>query len=212
MTRNSDQVLAAVMAITNAGTWVLSSRWERPGHSVELRTRLPPPPLVGRGGDLVQVVPLVYPVLVVVGPGWAYEGRLTWSTGIDPVLQATGLGLWALGIAGGIWAARAIGGYGAVSGVAVDHQLVVDGPYRYVRHPIYTALIAIAVGTALTFRSYPLLGVAGLSVFTHLWWAAGEEKLLTAPEGLGQVYRTYASRTGRFLPRWRRGRRPVGSS
>jgi protein-S-isoprenylcysteine O-methyltransferase Ste14 len=38
----------------------------------------------------------------------------------------------------------------------------------YVRHPIYTALIAIAVGTTLVFRSYLLLGVAALSIVTHL--------------------------------------------
>jgi protein-S-isoprenylcysteine O-methyltransferase Ste14 len=86
----------------------------------------------------------------------------------------------------------------------VDHQLVRDGPYRYVRHPIYTALIAIAVGTTLVYRSYLLLVVAALSIFAHLWWAATEEKLLSSPEGLGDDYRTYASRTGRFLPRVRR--------
>jgi len=129
---------------------------------------------------------------------------MNWSTGIDLVLQAAGLALWAAGIAVGLWAAQAIGGYGAFSGVTVEHQLVSDGPYRYVRHPIYTALIAIAVGTMLVFRSYLLLGVAALSIVTHLWWAAAEEKLLSSPEGLGDVYRAYASRTGRFLPRVRR--------
>jgi protein-S-isoprenylcysteine O-methyltransferase Ste14 len=198
------QVLAAFMATTNAAAWVWWSRWERPGYDLELRARVNPLPLIGRGGDLVQIVPLVYPVLAVIGPGWAYEGWLNWSTDIDLALQAAGLGLWALGIAVGLWATRAIGGYGAVSGVTVDHQLVSDGPYRYVRHPIYTALIAIAVGTTLVYRSYLLLVVAALSIFAHLWWAATEEKLLSSPEGLGDDYRTYASRTGRFLPRVRR--------
>jgi len=198
------QMLAAFMAATNAAAWVLWSRWERPGHDLELRARVNPLPLIGRGGDLVQIVPLVYPVMAVIGPGWAYEGWLNWSTDIDLALQAAGLGLWALGIAVGLWAARAIGGYGALSGVTVGHQLVSDGPYRYVRHPIYTALIAIAIGTTLVYRSYLLMVVAALSIFAHLWWAATEEKLLSSPEGLGNDYRTYASRTGRFLPRVRR--------
>jgi protein-S-isoprenylcysteine O-methyltransferase Ste14 len=205
--RASVQLVATVMAVTNAAAWVVWSRWERPGHGVELRTRLRPPPLIGRGSDLVQVAPLVYPVPVVVAPGWAYEGWLNWSTRIDLVLQAVGLGLWALGIALGLRAARAMGGYGAVSGVTTDHQLVSDGPYRHVRHPIYTAIIAIAVGTSLVFRSYLLLVVAALSTVTHRWWAAAEEELLGSPEGLGDTYRTYASRTGRFLPRVRRVRR-----
>ena len=191
------------MAATNVAVWVVWSRWERPGYGLELRTRVNPVPLLGRGADLVQVVPLVYPLLVVVAPGWAYQGWLNWATGIDLALQTAGLGLWAVGLAVGVWAARAIGAYGAVSGVTVDHQLVSDGPYRYVRHPIYTALIAIAVGSTLVFRSYLLLVVTVLSIFAHLWWAASEEKLLGSPEGLGDDYRTYASRTGRFLPRMR---------
>ena len=201
MTSAPVQVLAAFMAATNVAAWVLWSRWERPGYDLELRAGLSPIPCIGRGGDLIQVVPFVYPVLAVIEPGWAYEAWLNWSIDIDLALQAAGLGLWALGIAVGLWAARAIGGYGAVSGVTVDHQLVSDGPYRYVRHPIYTALIAIAVGTTLVYRSYLLLVVAAVSIFAHLWWAATEEKLLSSPEGLGDDYRTYASRTGRFLPR-----------
>lgn len=197
-------MLAALMAATNAVAWVLWSRWERPGYDLELRARVNPLPLIGRGGDLVQIVPFVYPVLAAIGPGWAYEGWLNWSTDLDLALQVAGLAFWALGIAVGLWAARAIGGYGAISGVTADHQLVSDGPYRYVRHPIYTALIAIAAGTTLVFRSYLLLVVAALFVFAYLWWAAAEEKLLSSPEGLGDDYRTYASRTGRFLPRMRR--------
>jgi len=69
----------------------------------------------------------------------------------------------------------------------------------------------IAVGTTLVFRSYLLMGVAAVSIATHLWWAAAEEKLLSSPDGLGHAYRTYASRTGRFLPRVRRARRRMGS-
>ena len=195
------QLLAAAMAAINVAAWALWSRWERPGHGVELRAQLKQPPVIGRGGDLVQVIPLIYPVLVAVAPAWAYEGWLNWSTEIDLGLQAVGLALWGLGLAVGLWAAKAIGGYGAVSAVTVDHQLVSDGPYRHVRHPIYTAMMAVAVGTTLAFQSYLLLGVAALSIVTHLWWAAAEEKLLSSPEGLGDVYRTYASRTGRFLPR-----------
>lgn len=200
----SVQWLAAVMAATNAAAWVVWSRWERPGENLELQAGVPTLPVIGRGGDVIQVVPLVYPLLVVFVPGWAYEGWLNWSTGLDLPLQAFGLGLWGVGFAVGLGAARAMGGYGALNGVAANHQLVSDGPYRYVRHPIYSAIIAITVGTTLVFRSYLLLVVTVLSVFAHLWWAAAEERLLSAPEGIGDAYRSYASRTGRFLPRVRR--------
>jgi protein-S-isoprenylcysteine O-methyltransferase Ste14 len=200
------------MAITNAAAWMLASRWERPGRSVELHARLQPSPFIRRGGDLAQVAPLIYPILVLVVPGWAYEGWFNWSSEIDHVLQPVGLGLWALGTAVVLWAARVIGRYLAVEGVTVDHELVAVGPYRHVRHPVYAGSMAVAVGTALVFRSYLLSGVAVLYIVNSLWWAAAEERLLSSPEGLGDVYRAYSSRTGRFLPKVRRARRSTGSS
>jgi protein-S-isoprenylcysteine O-methyltransferase Ste14 len=40
-----------------------------------------------------------------------------------------------------------------------------------------------------------------------MWWAAEEEKVLASPEGLGDAYRTYSERTGRFLPTLKQLRR-----
>jgi protein-S-isoprenylcysteine O-methyltransferase Ste14 len=207
VTREVVQSLAALMAAVNAAAWILASRWERSGRDAELRIPLRPPPLIRRGSDPMQVAPLIYPLFVVFAPGWAYQGWLNWSSGFDATLQVVGLGVWALGIAVVMWAARAIGRYMAVSGVTADHHLVTDGPYRYVRHPVYASIVAITVGSALVFRSYLLVGMAAANVAAGLWWAAAEERLLASPQGLGDAYRTYASRTGRFLPRLRRTRR-----
>ena len=66
---------------------------------------------------------------------------------------------------------------------------------------------AIAIGTALVFRSYVLLGLSVMLMVTGRWWANAEERLLASAEGFGDVYRTYAARTGRFFPRLRR---PLG--
>jgi protein-S-isoprenylcysteine O-methyltransferase Ste14 len=184
--------------------WALASRWERPGRSAQLRVRIRPPTLVGWGGDLAQIIPLVYPVLVAVAPGWGYDGWLNWSSGVDLCLQAVAVGLWAVGISVVVWAARTLGGHLAVDGLTVDHELIVHGPYRHVRHPVYSSFTAIAVGTALIFRSYLLVAVAITWVTATRWWAAAEERLLTSPEAFGDAYRNYADRTGRFLPRLRR--------
>jgi protein-S-isoprenylcysteine O-methyltransferase Ste14 len=130
------QLLAALMTAAHGAIWVLASRWERPGRDARLRVRLQPPRLIGGGGDLAQVVPLLYPAFVVVAPGWGYDGWLNWSTAIDPLLQGIGLGLWAVGMAVLVWTARVLGRYMSVEGVTVDHELVSSGPYRYVRHPV----------------------------------------------------------------------------
>lgn len=53
------QLMAGVMAAANAAVWLLASRWERAGHGVDLRARLPAPPVISRGADLVQVAPCI---------------------------------------------------------------------------------------------------------------------------------------------------------
>jgi protein-S-isoprenylcysteine O-methyltransferase Ste14 len=207
----SVQLLAVLMTVVNSALWLLVSRWERPGREAQLRATLQPPAPIGRAGDLAQVVPLLYPAVVVVAPGWSYNGRFNWSSGIDLVLQGVGLGLWAAGIIVAFWAARILGRYTSVEGLTVDHQLVTSGPYRHVRHPVYASFSAVALGTSLVFRSYLLVGVAVVWVAASTWWVAAEEKLLASDEGFGDDYRAYSQRTGRVLPRKRRdGDQPGG--
>lgn len=200
------QLLAVLMTVAHGAIWLLVWRWERPGRNARLRAELRPPPLIGWGGDLAQVVPLLYPVVVVVAPGWGYDGWLNWSSGVDLLLLGIGLGLWAIGVAVLVWAAQVLGRYMSVEGLTVDHELVTSGPYRFVRHPVYSAFTAIAVGTGLVFRSYLLLGFAVMWVAATTWWVAAEEELLASPQGFGDGYRAYTSRTGRFLPRLRQAR------
>jgi protein-S-isoprenylcysteine O-methyltransferase Ste14 len=104
-----------------------------------------------------------------------------------------------------------MGRYMDVNGLTVDHELIVHGPYRYVRHPIYSSFAAVAVGTALTFRSYLVAALAVTWVAATRWWARAEEELLASPAGFGAAYRSYADRTGRFLPRIRLRRRGAGA-
>lgn len=195
------------MVAVHGLVWVLASLWERPGRRAPLRARISPPPILRWGGDLAQVTPLVYPALIVIAPGWGYDGWLNWSSGIDRPLQAVGAGIWVGGIAVVVWASRVLGRHLAVNGLAVDHELIVRGPYRYVRHPVYGSFTAIAVGVALIFRSYLLVAVTITWLMATRWWVAAEEELLASPEGFGDAYRRYADRTGRFLPKPRRTQR-----
>ncbi len=81
-------------------------------------------------------------------------------------------------------------------------RLCTRGPFRFVRHPMYTAWITlITSGVALLSNAWLML----TSPFVlHLLWhrlVPREEKMM--PAMFGESYRSYASRTGRFLPRWR---------
>ena len=79
-----------------------------------------------------------------------------------------------------------------------DGELVTAGFYQYVRHPIYTGVLLAAAGV-LVFQA----SIAHIVGFVLVWGvltlkALGEEKMLAEKyEG----YASYASRTGRFLPR-----------
>jgi protein-S-isoprenylcysteine O-methyltransferase Ste14 len=191
------RLLAVLMAVAHGTVWVLGSRWGRPGRTARLRASLRAPPPIVRAGYGALLIPLLYPAFVAAAPGWGYEGPLNWSSR----LQGVGLGLWITGVIVLVWAIRVLGHYLEVDGVTEDHELVASGPYRYVRHPVYSAFAAVAAGLGLVFRSYLLAAVAAVWLAAAMWWAAEEETLLAAPDGLGEAYRAYSERTGRFLPR-----------
>jgi protein-S-isoprenylcysteine O-methyltransferase Ste14 len=79
-------------------------------------------------------------------------------------------------------------------------QLVTAGPYRWVRHPMYTCFYLLHVAAFLLTANW-FIGVtwmAGLTAIIFLR-VSREEAMLLAK--FGEIYSTYAKNTGRFLPR-----------
>jgi len=79
-----------------------------------------------------------------------------------------------------------------------DHRIITEGPYRWVRHPMYLGLIVFPAGAGLAFGSWvgialPLL-LAGLFV-----WRIGDEEMLMQRE-FGERWEAYCQRTWRLLP------------
>jgi len=80
-------------------------------------------------------------------------------------------------------------------------QYLVDtGPYRYVRHPLFTSFFMIATGLFLVNPALTTLLMAVYAFIDFPQAARKEEKLLA--EKLPD-YVDYVKRTGRFLPKWR---------
>lgn len=197
------QVLAALIGAAHAAFWVAATLWERPSKAIHLRAHLSRPPFAARAGYAVLLAPLLYPVLVAFAPEWGYDGPLNWSSPVDGALLGVGLVVWAVGMGVLVWASWVMKHYTGVDGVAEGHELVTSGPYRYARHPIYACFTAIALGLALTFRSFPLVAAAAAWFIASLWWVEAEEKLLASAEGFGDRYAAYRRRTGRLLPKLR---------
>ena len=81
-------------------------------------------------------------------------------------------------------------------------RLCTGGPFKYVRHPLYAAWIDVfPLAMILYMNSWVFLGWwAALHVLWH-WLAPCEERMMEAH--FGEEYKQYATRTGRFVPRFK---------
>lgn len=81
-------------------------------------------------------------------------------------------------------------------------QLVITGPYAFVRHPIYALSSLLMLSTLVIIPSPLMLLIAVLHLSLLQWEARREENHLARLHG--QAYLDYAARTGRFIPIARR--------
>ena len=149
-------------------------------------------------------------VLLLLSPWW-----LRWSWSGAPSLQVLGCVLLVGSVAAGTWAVAKMGwarlllaaalfppGAGAEEN-GVPQRLVVAGPYRYVRNPLYDGDFCLILGAALLTRSWALVLVAALDLALLAFQLPFEERDLG--ERFGAPYRRYCELVPRFVPR----RRPV---
>lgn len=97
------------------------------------------------------------------------------------------------------WARRHLGrNWSGAVRIGVDHELVRTGPYRLLRHPIYTAMLGMFLGTAISSSQYhALLGVAIL-VLAYLRKSRMEEQILQ--QTFGAAYDAYRHETWGLIP------------
>jgi protein-S-isoprenylcysteine O-methyltransferase Ste14 len=130
--------------------------------------------LIGRSGDTERVIAL-----------------LLAATGAIIALGGGGVILWSRANLGEAWS--------FIPSAAEQSGLVITGPYRLVRHPIYLGLSMVAVGQAIAFSSGPAFVVVLVAVIPSLLWRARvEEDLLTTV--FGDRYLRYKTRTSMIIP------------
>jgi protein-S-isoprenylcysteine O-methyltransferase Ste14 len=122
------------------------------------------------------------------------------DTLINMFLEAFGLFLLAVCCMGRLWALVYISGY-------KSRELITDGPYSIVRHPLYLFSLLGAIGIGLASEN--VLIIAILLIFYLLYYPFTilvEEQRLT--EKFRQAYIDYAKRTPRFLPKFSLYKKP----
>lgn len=149
-------------------------------------------------------------VFLVIAPGFIAGLAPRWISrwqmeapffGI-PLFRVAGAVLIALGLVGLLdsFVRFAVQGLGTPAPVFPTRHLVVTGLYRYVRNPMYVAVVSTILGQGLVFGNVALLEYGGLVwVLFHLFVLGYEEPTLSA--SFGAEYKVFCAEVPRWIPR-----------
>lgn len=114
-----------------------------------------------------------------------------------------GVPIMAAGVVLGLAASRRLGPALTPTPVPLpDAGLRTDGAYRRVRHPIYSAILLMALGYVIIAGTGWSVAVAAVLAIFFLAKSRWEDRLLS--EQYGDEWRTWAAQTGGLMPRWHR--------
>lgn len=116
-----------------------------------------------------------------------------------PAGSLAGTGLVLLGLLFTVWARVHLGrNWSGIVTLKQDHELIRSGPYRWVRHPIYTGLLLAFIGSAIALGQWRG-GLAVLLVFAALWRKLRlEERWMI--ETFGAAYTSYRNEVAALIP------------
>ncbi len=139
-------------------------------------------------------------VAFLVQPRWVDFAQVTlptWLRLLGVPTALVGIGLFA-------WMFRHLGlNVTSTSMPRAAATLVTSGPYRWMRHPMYSAALILGVAaTLLTANLVVMIGGVAMFILLAARSHLEEERLV---EKFGAAYREYQDRTGRFVPRFSAG-------
>jgi len=116
-----------------------------------------------------------------------------------PLSFMVGAFLTAAGLLFAVWARRVIGrNWSASVTVKQDHALITSGPYEWVRHPIYTGLLAALIGSAIALGMVRAVVAVVIAFVAISYKLRVEERVML--EQFGDAYRAYCARVPRLVP------------
>jgi protein-S-isoprenylcysteine O-methyltransferase Ste14 len=119
----------------------------------------------------------------------------------NPALAVTGVVMTAAGVAFAIWARWHLGAnWSAVVSIRAGHELIRTGPYRAIRHPIYTGMLLGLAGTALTLGE--VRGLLSFAITLAAFYAKARKEEAFLAQEFGPRFEEHAKHTGMFLPRF----------
>jgi protein-S-isoprenylcysteine O-methyltransferase Ste14 len=153
------------------------------------------------GSRATNIAPLVIGVLLIALP---HIPCAPFATRILPATLATyglGVAIVFLGLSFAVWARRHIGSnWSGTVTVKENHVLVRTGPYRWVRHPIYTGLLAAILGSAIARGE--LRGIWALVLCTSAFVLKLRLEERWMRQLFGNEYDRYSAEVPALIPLW----------
>jgi protein-S-isoprenylcysteine O-methyltransferase Ste14 len=154
----------------------------------------------GRGCAVVRAIRslslTVFLVLYAINPPWI--GMLL--VPFPDWLRWMGSALGVLSLAVYAWSRATLGKeWSSQLQMRQRHHLVTTGPYAWIRHPIYLALMSFLAAIALVTANWFFIALLAFSIVDLALRIPKEEEMMI--EEFGDEYKTYMQRTGRLLPR-----------
>jgi len=149
-------------------------------------------------GAIAALVTIVFGFEYIFAPGtfeFAYLIEYpTWLRWVGALMLAIGISL--------LWAAHFNLGKSFHSLVVLkeDQVLIESGPYKWIRHPIYTAYFLNYIGGGLLAGNWVLTFIPTFFFGLMIYLRLGEEEAAMI-EKFGDDYRQYMERTGKFIPK-----------
>jgi protein-S-isoprenylcysteine O-methyltransferase Ste14 len=152
---------------------------------------------VSKIAGLLGMLGFLSMIAYAINPNWLAFASLSFPLW----LRWTGVGIALVGFALLQWSQVTLGkSWSDTPRMMKEQTLITSGPYRTIRHPIYTAFILI-LGSTLFISSNWLIGLCwiGMTVLEVASRIGFEESLML--EFFGEQYSEYIKKTGRLLPR-----------
>lgn len=152
------------------------------------------------GSRAAHLVPMTVAILLLIAPRslpWGVLGERMFSGG--PATHWIGAAVVAAGLAFAAWARAHLGkNWSGTVTLKSDHELIRSGPYRFVRHPIYSGGLLAMAGTVVARGEWRGL-LAVLIMFATLWWKLQREERWMG-EAFGEDYSKYQAEVYALIP------------
>jgi len=154
--------------------------------------------------NLTTILVLTPAAALCLMRGWGAPLRWTGiplgSGVVIQIMGGVGLAMFVLGNGLIYWSRVVLGGSFRLGAVPPgdEDRLIVNGPFAWIRHPMYSAVLLMSVGLGLALRSVPFLAAFLLLAITIPRLIPVEEAQLR--QAYGEEYATYTKRTRRLFP------------